>query len=120
MANETQQPASSSKHLSSTGLRQSIGKDVKPLQVFFTKFTNDWSMNFASVVAYNLLMAMLPIAVALIAILGFILGGPNFQQNIKPGVENVFPQGASVIDLATTQLSRSAGILALIPVLLAL
>src|SRR5579863_5613815 len=52
-------------------------KDVKPLQQFFTKFNNDWVMNFSSALAYNLLMAIFPIAIAVLAILGLVVGNLN-------------------------------------------
>src|ERR1051326_4224866 len=56
------------------GALQTIQKDTKPLRAFITKFNNDWSMNLSAALAYNLLMAIFPIALAILAILFFILG----------------------------------------------
>src|SRR5436305_2030965 len=56
------------------GALQTIQKDTKPLRAFITKFNNDWSMNLSAALAYNLLMAIFPIALAILAILGIVLG----------------------------------------------
>src|SRR5579883_2060059 len=54
---------------------QKVEEDAKPLQQFFKKFGNDWSTIFAGSLAYSLLTAMLPIAIAIVAIFGLVLGG---------------------------------------------
>lgn len=103
-------------------LIQSAGKDIKPFQQFLTKFSNDWSMTFAGVLAYNLLTAMLPMAIALVAILGLVLGAAN-RNNIIQQVSSVFPGLAgqqNAVDLAIGQLSKQAGLLAIIAVVLAI
>jgi YihY family inner membrane protein len=103
-------------------LLQSVGKNVKPFREFLTKFSNDWSMTFSGVVAYSLLTAMLPIAIALVAILGFTLGSAN-TNNIVQQVSKVFPGLAgqqNAITLAINQLSKQAGLLAFIAVVLAI
>jgi YihY family inner membrane protein len=100
------------------------------LQAFFTKFTNDWSMNFAGGLAYNLLIAMLPIAVALFGILGLVLGNNSdlvqtiIQQLTDMGiVPKRSPSESSVaeqtINLALQQLNKNAGLLLVIAILLA-
>ena len=47
---------------------------MKSLQAFITKFNNDWSLNTAAALAYNLQMAIIPIAIATLAILGLVIG----------------------------------------------
>ncbi|MBE3559023.1 MAG: YihY/virulence factor BrkB family protein [Ktedonobacteraceae bacterium] len=97
-------------------------KRVKPLQAFLTKFQNDWSMTFAGVLAYSLLMAMLPIVVALLAILGFVLGSKS-AQGIAQQIISLFPGLAgqqNTLQLAQQQLANSAGLLLIIAVLLAI
>ncbi len=49
-------------------------RDMKSLQAFITKFNNDWSLNTAAALAYNLQMAIIPIAIATLAILGLVIG----------------------------------------------
>lgn len=100
-------------------------KDVKPVQQFLTKFNNDWDMNFSAALAYNLLMAIIPIGLAVLVILGVILGhlSPQAYTNVKNQLTNVFPGGAAsggVLDSITLQLNRSSGILSIIAVVLAI
>ena len=45
---------------------------MKTIQAFWTKFNNDWVMNFAAGLAFNLITAMIPILIAIIAIAGLI------------------------------------------------
>ena len=103
-------------------LVQSVQRNTKPLQAFLTKFNNDWSTTFAGLLAYNILMAMLPIAIALVSILGFILGSRN-RDAIVQQVSTIFPGQAAhqnAITLAIDQLSRQAGMLAILAVVLAI
>src|SRR5690348_3892058 len=106
-----------------------VQKDVKPLQAFFTKFSNDWSMPFAGSIAYSLLTAMLPIAVAIFGILGLILGNNSaltheITQQLAQIVPTQNPGGASAtqqaINLALQQLIKIAAFLLLIAILLAI
>jgi YihY family inner membrane protein len=119
---KTQTPATNREQHATGELLQSVGKGTRPFREFLTKFANDWSMTFAGVLAYSLLTAMMPIAIALVAILGFILGNAN-RQNIIQHATSVFPGLASqqnTITLAIDQLSKQAGPLAIIAVLLAI
>lgn len=51
---------------------------------FLQKFLNDWSLVFSAVLAYNLLIALVPIAVAFFGIFGLILKNhPNAEETIK-------------------------------------
>lgn len=99
-------------------------KDVKPLQQFLTKFNNDWVMNFSAALAYNLLMAIFPIAIAIIVILGLILGNLNPQAytNVQTQLIHAFPGTLSsgVIDSITLQLKRDSGILGTVAIVLAI
>src|SRR5579875_2734843 len=72
---------------------QQVEKKAQPLIAFFTKFNNDWVMNLSAALAYNLLTAIFPIAVAILAILGFILGhlSPGTMDSITGALQNVFP-----------------------------
>jgi YihY family inner membrane protein len=109
---------------SSSGFIDTVKKDIGPFQAFFTKFNNDWSMNFAGLLAYNLLMAMLPIAIATIGILGLILAGnQELKQQVLTSITHAFPgltAQQNVMDLATTQLQKDAGVLVVIAILLAI
>src|SRR6266699_2965009 len=98
---------------------QTLAKGARSLQAFWTKFNNDWVMNFAAGLAFNLITAIFPIAIAIIAIAGFIFGSfdPSFQGTLIQSIENVFPQQISsghILEPALKSLSKNAEFLAII------
>ncbi len=104
-----------------------VNQKTKPFQAFLQKFGNDWAMNFSGLLAYNLLTAILPIAIALFGILGFVLGGANnpFAQNLLTQIPKLFPgsSGSAIRGLlegAISQIQKDAGILLIIAILLAI
>jgi len=103
---------------------ETAAKDVKPLMAFMTKFNNDWSMNLSAALAYNLLMAIFPIAIAVLAILGLILNSlsPSTYSNIQSQILQIFPKGSSsgILDSITMQLKKDSGWLGIIAIVLAL
>ncbi len=125
MATQTKTPETNAKEHTAPDAVQQVEKDVKPLQAFFTKFMNDWCMNLAAALAYNLLMAIFPIALAILSILGFIFGILNpqaYHDLIYTRLGSIFPLAVSsgVILNITAQLSRSSGFLAILAVVLAI
>ena len=114
--------------LKSTAVFQQGQRTTKPFRRFLRKFLNDWSMDFSAMLAYNLLIALLPIAVALFGILGLVLTNyPDLQQKVKDKIVHSFPadnttQGgiAQVVDLAFNQLSKDAGLILAIGIIFAL
>ncbi len=125
MAVKAHNSQTQSKH-GSPGLVQDVEKDAQPFLAFFTKFNNDWVMNLSAALAYNLLTAIFPIAVAILAILGFILGhlSPGSTDNLINSLQHVFPSTiSSNKDLLLTlkdQLARVSGPLGIIALLLAI
>jgi membrane protein len=104
---------------------ETVTKDAKPFMAFLTKFQNDWTMNLSAALAYNLLMAIIPIVLAALALLGFVLGSlsPSTYQMVQTQVTNFAPKGVStqgILDSVTKQLSRDSGILSVIAIVLAL
>jgi len=76
---------------SSTTFKRAEHK-TKPARRFILKFLNDWSLDLASMVAYSLLVALLPIAVTLLGFVGLILKyDPQSQQDVKQKISNLFP-----------------------------
>ncbi|HEV7236226.1 MAG TPA: hypothetical protein VGN15_08605, partial [Ktedonobacteraceae bacterium] len=94
---------------------ETAAKDVKPFMAFMKKFGNDWTMNLSAALAYNLLMAIFPIAVAVLAILGFVLGSLSLDtyNMVKAQITGILPPGASsgIIDSVTLQLKKASGLL---------
>jgi YihY family inner membrane protein len=110
------------KHVKEADPVKKTQKKLAPLQTFFVKFANDWSMMFAGALAYSLLTAVVPIIIAMISILGFALG-PQQIQAILQTMITILPALSSqqgVIQHSLDQLSKQAGFLALIAILLAL
>lgn len=109
-----------------TGMISTAKKESKPVQQFFRKFSYDWAMTFSGALAYSLLTAMLPIALALVAILGFFFAaipGTQHSANILDALKGIPGIGSAQQDLirsVTDRLAKSAGFLAVIAVLLAI
>jgi len=67
-------------------------RQTKPVRRFIQKLLNDWSFDLASMLAYSLLIALLPIAVTFFGILGLILiDYPQAQQDFKDKIIHLFP-----------------------------
>ncbi len=108
-----------------SGVVLTAERGTKPVQAFITKFTNDWSMNLSAALAYNLMMAVFPLVIALFSILGLILGtlNPSAYDQLRGQIIHVFPAATSasnLLDAAFNQLKRSVGILGMIALILAL
>lgn len=105
---------------------KTVEKDVQPAEKFFTKINNDWVFNEAGALAYSLLMSIFPIAIAILSIFGFFFGslGAQAQSQFITGLTHVLPSqsgiSSAVVKQIYTQLSRNAGVLGIIAVILAL
>lgn len=125
MATQINEPQTHTEQQIASEAKQTAKKDIKSLQAFWTKFNNDWVMNFAAGLAFNLITAIFPIVIAIIAIAGFIFGGldPAIRDNLINSIQNAFPppinQG-NILGPALKSLSKNAGFLAIIAVLLAI
>jgi membrane protein len=100
-------------------------KEAQPIKQFIMKFNNDWVMNFASGLAFNILTAIFPILIALLAIFGFVVGGlaPGSEQQLINGIQSIFPQqiaGHFVLQPVLNSLNKNAGPLLIIAILTAL
>src|SRR5579859_4861850 len=103
-------------------LKTEVGQGAKSLMGFFNKFNNDWVMNFASALAFNLITAILPILIAILGVAGLIFGhlDPTAETQLIQHLQQIFPSSGSFVTLAFNQLNKSAGILVIIAVLLAI
>ncbi len=104
---------------------QTAGRNIRPIQAFFTKFTNDWSLNLSAALAYNLLMAVFPLVIALFSILGLVIGtlSPSTYDQVKNQLLHALPtvtSASSLLDAAFKQLVKNAGFLGTIAIILAL
>ena len=124
MAANTKESQTNAKQHGATGALQAVQKDTRPLREFITKFNNDWSMNLSAALAYNLLMAIFPIALAILAILGLVVGSlsPTAYSQLQGQILNTLPVSTppGTINSITKQLANSSSILGIIAVVLAL
>ena len=124
MAANTKESQTNAKQHGATGALQTIQKDTKPLQAFITKFNNDWSMNLSAALAYNLLMTIFPIALAILAILGLVVGSlsPTEYSKLQGQILHTLPVSTppGTINSITKQLANSSSILGIVAVVLAL
>ena len=125
MATQIKEPQTQNEQQRTSEAKKAIKKNAQSLQAFWTKFNNDWVMNFASGLAFNLITAIFPIAIALIAIVGIIFGryDPSIKHNLIIQIEQFFAQQTSssnILEPALNTLSKNAGFLLFIAVLLAI
>ncbi len=103
--------------------RARLEKIVQRAQAFFVKFNNDWVMNLAAALAFNLLTAMAPLAVALLALPGLLLGKAEVRMYLSQVILSIFPRmtaSPELIDALLRQLNRVSGPLGVVSVLIAL
>ena len=88
---------------------------VENAKGFFMKFGNDWTMNLAAMLAYNILTAIVPILLALLTILSLVLqGNHDLVMTIQNGILGSLPGNLrSVIDIkaALNNLYKNTGFL---------
>lgn len=125
MVTKTKESASGTEQQKTSGALRTAKKDVKSLRAFFTKFNNDWVMNFAAGLAFNLLTAIFPIVIAIISIVGLVAGGldPTIKADLIKHIEMVFPppiSSGNVLGPALNSLEKNAGFLGIIAILLAI
>ena len=120
MATNAQQRGNTHK-TGSAGVMEGLSKDAKPLEGFIVKLNNDWVLNLACIMAYNMLMAMLPIALALVAILSIFLGDTSIRTTVIHQITALFPGLAgqqNALELASKQLSQASGIIGIAAIVL--
>jgi len=127
MATQTKEskPQEEVQKITSSQPLEKAKKEARPIMQFINKFNNDWVMNFASGLAFNILTAIFPILIALIAIFGFVVGGlaPGSEKQLINGIQNVFPQqiqAGHLLQPVFNSLNKSAVYLVIIAVLTAL
>jgi YihY family inner membrane protein len=112
--------------ITNTRLFQYAKKETTPYRLFVQKFKHDWSLVFSGMLAFNLLIAILPMAITLFGILGLILGNhPDLRNRIKNHIVNSFPPKANdglreIINMAFRQLYHDAGIILAFGILFAI
>ncbi len=107
------------------GVVRTGAKGFKSLLAFITKFNNDWVLSLASGLAFNLMVAIIPIIIAMIALAGFIYGGlnPAIQEQLIHHIQSIFPPpipSQEIVGLALNTLNQDAGVLGIIAIVMAI
>ncbi len=112
MAVQTKNPVEKAKGVASSEPVKKVEQETKSFQQFLTKFNNDGAMTFSGVLAYNLMLAMFPILIALIAILGLTLGklDQSAVDSIQTKIGGIFPgvAGGQIVKGALNALNKGA------------
>lgn len=126
MASNARKPGRSLHHTeksASTKAEDVMEQDISFVKRLIAKSNNDWILNLASVIAFNLLMAMLPIAILLIALLGVFLQKPAIESIVITDIEKLFPgltAQQNTITLAIQSLKGGSALLLSVAILLSL
>jgi len=107
------------------GVVKTGAKGFKSLLAFITKFNYDWVLSLASGLAFNLMVAIIPIIIAMIALAGFIYGGlnPAIQEQLIQHILSIFPPpipSQEIVGLALNTLNQDAGVLGIIAIVMAI
>ena len=100
-------------------------KGFNSIMGFISKFNYDWVLSLASGLAFNLMVATIPIIIAILALAGFIFGGlnPSIQEQLIQQIQQIFPPplpSQEIVGLALKTLNKDAGALGLIAVVIAI
>lgn len=103
-----------------------LEEKTKPYRLFLRKCQHDWSFVLSSMVAFNVLIALLPMAIILFGIIGLVLGNNLYLQNrLKTHLINAFPPKANeslneIINLAFQKLYQDAKVILVIGIFFAI
>ena len=114
-------PSTNTDHPTSSDAPQTPPTGFKSLLACWTKLNNDWVLSFASGLAYSLIVALIPITIAMIALAGFIYGrlDPTIQTDLITTIQHAFPEpipSEEIVSLALDTLNKNAGLLGIIAI----
>jgi len=126
MATETVRQPESQKHQRISRILKTLDKKTKPFQEFWTKFNNDWSWNNAAGLAFNLILSIFPLVIALLALIGFFVGRLDpvaYHDFTTRKLHDLFPAVTSsqnIIQPALRQLTKDSGILGIFAIVVSI
>lgn len=96
-------------------LAQGVVRGARQLAL---KISKDWLLDFASMLAYSLLVAFFPIALALVSITGMVLGhSSHLELGLAAALDGVLPEAVrGEVDMVAVlnTISQSSGLLGLV------
>jgi hypothetical protein len=119
MASTPYEPPPRGKKHSVAAALHTLEKNVQPLVAFWTKFTKDWSWNHAAGLAYNLILAVFPIVMTLLCLLGFFLSTlePGAYQSTLDKItssSSSLAEAKPIVAAALQQVRKDAGLLGVV------
>jgi membrane protein len=89
----------------------------RPVQVLMA-YGESQGGNYAASLAYNAFLAMFPLILGMLAIVGFVVSDAGIRQSVYDGIISVFPSDAHAQILqALVNVHRSAGLLGILSIL---
>ena len=89
----------------------------RPVQVLVA-YGQSQGGNYAASLSFNAFLAMFPLILGMLAIVGVIVNDPHAQQAIYSGIVSVFPSDAHAqILLALQKVHRNAGLLGMLSII---
>ena len=98
--------------MSLTNTKLNLNQMNDKLSLFGWKIIYDWSFSLSALVAYYLLISLLPLILSMFAVVSLIFGNdPKFQNHIRDRLIKAFPeQGLTdILDALLGSLSKQAG-----------
>src|SRR6266513_2332501 len=126
MASEAAWQPDSQKHQRISRILKTLDKKTKSFQEFWTKFNNDWSWNNAAGLAFNLILSIFPLVIALLALIGFFVGRLDpvaYHDFTTRKLHDLFPAVTSsqnIIQPALRQLTKDSGILGIFAIIVSI
>lgn len=99
--------------MGSSNTKESCSRLKITLAKFGWKLINDWTFSLAALIAYYLLISLLPLAVSLFAVVTFIFhDNAQFQSRIRDRLTKTFPEPgfSNTFDSLFNSLSKQAGL----------
>lgn len=99
--------------MASTTTKLNLNRFNDKLSLFGWKIIYDWSFSLAALIAYYLLISLLPLILSLFAVVSLIFGNDvKFQNQLRDRLIKAFPeQGLSdVIDALLNSIAKQAGL----------
>ena len=129
MAHTAHEPPSVRKQHPVSAMFHSLAQQAQPVAAFWTKFSNDWSWNNAAGLAFNLILAVFPLVMTLLSLVGFLLNTQDpaaAQRALERALASLTNRSSSlaaatpIVAAAVQQLRENAGLLGVVAVVLAL
>jgi len=93
---------------------------LQGLTALWAKITNDWVLNLGALLAYTLLMSIVPLLAMFLSFFGLFLNGlaPGSEQQLVQQIGAAVPDGQQFLEPALRRLAASSGVFALLTILL--